>query len=629
MLGHPTEPILAVAIHPTMPNIVYAGLEDAGVFKTVDGGMTWAPIGPDVGGKTLTVRALAVDPANPDTVYAAGLTINGGFSVYKTTNGGATWTSTPLTFVTQAIALDPATPRTVFAGTLDFGVWRSTDGAVSWNEASTGLANTWVRALAVDAMPGTVYAATDRNGVARSTDGGATWAATAFVGTFDPLLALATDPSAPGTAYVGSTLSGVFKTVDGGGSWSPLPGGPILVTTLVVDPSSPATVYVAGAGGAFVSTVGGGSWTPINTGLPEVVFSMTIDPTATGTLYAGTLMGGSWGIFKTTNAGGMWVPINTGLPAIDGAAVTALALDPMAHNTLYAAIEEAGVYKTTDGGASWAAANNGLQVFRVTALAVHPVIPNTVFAGTLDQGVFVSVDGGASWAAMNDGLFNPVIHALAVEPHRVYAGSRADGAFEMPVGSIITTTSTSTTSSTTTSTTLQPVILGKTLQIKDPRPADPSRRQVVVEARELASSDSLDPATLATNGATLTVTATGETPSSQTFSMPAPWTRVGTTGVRYVDNKGVNGQVKLAQISKTAQGTFELKVKIQGKLGPGEQPLVLVVPPNPGTGASVLLRVNGGPEYCVAFGGAAGGQITNKGATSFKVTKPTEQTCSP
>ena len=47
-----------------------------------------------------------------------------------------------------------------------------------------------------------------------------------------------------------------------------------------------------------------------------------------------------------------------------------------------------------------------------------------------------------------------------------------------------------------------------------------------------------------------------------------------------------------------------------------------------GTGASALLRVNGGAEYCVPFGGAAGGQIANKGATSFKVTNPTAQACS-
>src|SRR5262249_39290913 len=151
VLSHPTEPILALAIHPTMSNVVYAGLEDAGVFKTVDGGMTWEPIGPSVGdGQTLTVHALAIDPTNPDTVYAAGLTINGGFSVYKTTNGGGTWTSTPLTVVTSAIALDPATPTTVFAGTLDDGVWRSIDGAASWSTTNTGLANTTVQALAID-----------------------------------------------------------------------------------------------------------------------------------------------------------------------------------------------------------------------------------------------------------------------------------------------------------------------------------------------------------------------------------------------------------------------------------------------------------------------------------------------
>src|SRR5262249_8879622 len=515
-------------------------------------------------------------------------------------------------------------PATVFAGTFEAGLVRSTDGAASWNQTSTGLANTTVQALAVDATPGTVYAATARNGVHRSTDGGETWQPTAFVGTFDPLFAIATDPTAPGTAYVGSSLDGVFKTVDGGGSWSPLPGGDALalVETIVVDPSSPSTVYAGGFGGAVVSTVGGGSWTAINTGLLPVVVSMAIDPTATGTLYAGTLLGANGGIFKTTNAGDMWVPINTGLPAITNAAVLSLALDPSAHNTLYAEIDNAGVYKTKATGASWTAANDGLPTLRVSSLAVDPVIPGAVFASTFDQGVFVSVDGGASWAAMSDGLFNHDIGALAVEPDRIYAGSFGNGAFAMPLGPIVTTTPTTTTTSTTTSTTLQQVILGKTLEIKDPQPADPSRRQVVVEARELASSDSLDAATLAANGATLTISANGETPSSQTFPMPAPWKLLGTTGARYVDNKGVNGQVKLAQLSKTAKGTFELKMKIQGKLGPGEQPLVLLVPPNPGSGATAVLRVNGGAEYSLPLGRTAGRPIPDTGATSVKLTTP-------
>src|SRR5262249_56277923 len=109
---------------------------------------------------------------------------------------------------------------------------------------------------------------------------------------------------------------------------------------------------------------------------------------------------------------------------------------------------------------------------------------------------------------------------------------------------------------TTTATAVEPVIVGKTIEIKDPKPGDPSRRQVVVLARELASSDGLDPATVAANGATLVVNAAGGTPSSQEFSLPAPWTLLGTTGVPYIDNKGLNGQLKVAQLSNTPKATF-------------------------------------------------------------------------
>jgi len=68
---------------------------------------------------------------------------------------------------------------------------------------------------------------------------------------------------------------------------------------------------------------------------------------------------------------------------------------------------------------------------------------------------------------------------------------------------------------------------------------------------------------------------------------------------------------------------------VDGHLGPGEQPLVEIVPPNPRTGASALLRVNGGAEYCVRFGGAASGQIANKGPTSFTVTNRRRRSAPP
>jgi hypothetical protein len=183
---------------------------------------------------------------------------------------------------------------------------------------------------------------------------------------------------------------------------------------------------------------------------------------------------------------------------------------------------------------------------------------------------------------------------------------------------------TTTTTSTTTTTTLQQVILGKTLLVKDPKPDDPSKRKVVVVATELGSDDTLDAAAVVAGGASVTVSADGGTPSSQTFSMPPPWTPVGSTGAKYVDKAGANGPVKLALLNRTNGGKFKLKVAILGKLG-----AVQVVPPDPGTGASVLVQVGGGAEYCVSFGGGAGGTVVNKGATTFKVTKPTAQACSP
>lgn len=256
----------------------------------------------------------------------------------------------------------------------------------------------------------------------------------------------------------------------------------------------------------------------------------------------------------------------------------------------------------------------------VAALAVDAVDPAIVYAGTRDQGVFVSVDGGASWVPSNSGLYNLSIGALAVEADRVYAGSGGNGTFVMPLGATTTTTSTSTT----TTTSLQQAILGRRLIVKDPKLDDPSKRKIVVVATELGSEDTLDPATVAANGAMVTISADGASPSSQAFSMPPPWKAVGTTGAKYVDKAGVHGPVKLALLNRTSSGKFKLKVVVLGKLGP-----VQVVPPNPGTGASVVVQVGGGAEYCVAFGGGAGGTIANKGATTFKVTKATAEACVP
>jgi len=622
--GLASDRVDTLLVDPTAPNVVYAGLEDFGVYKSVDAGTTWTPIGPTVGAQKLSVQDLAIDPGAPGTVYAAGFLagLTPSFGVYRSTDGGTSWSSTPLVALVRAIALDPANPSALIAATRDgIGIWQSADGGATWQVANTGLANLTIGALATaPSAPGTVYAGSAANGVFRSNDGGATWSPTGFTGELGLFHSLAVDPSTPQVAYLGTPFDGVYKTVDGGTSWTQLSSTlPALIASLVVDPSNPAVVYAGGFGGVARSANGGTSWTLVNNGLSPIVTALVIDPSAPGTLYAATdpLQGPFTGVYKTTDGGGQWSQVNDGLPAFAQMSVEALAIDPASPATLYAALEDGGVYKTTDGGASWNPAGAGITALDVTRLAVDAVVPGTVYAATSGGGVFTSTSGGTSWTATNVGLDSLSVQTLAVEAGRVYAGTAGRGVY-------VTDATTSP---------AQP-IRGKSLVIQNPKGDDASRRKITVVASEPGSAATLDLDTLIANGATLTVTALGPDAGaegrqvySQTFPLPPPWTRTGTTGARYVDKTGAHGPVTSVQLTRSASGTMTLKATILGKRGPGAQPHVVVLPPDPGAEGEVRLEVSGGETYCAGFGGAAGGKIVNKGSRLFKVTNPTGAVC--
>ena len=125
----------------------------------------WTSQGPFGG----TIRALAIDPVTPSTLYAGTIHPNvpNGGVVFKSTNGGTTWTATGGSFSEffGALAIDPVTPSTLYAGTLG-GVFKSTNGGTTWTAINTGLTSTSVLALAIDtATPSTLYAGTAGGGV--------------------------------------------------------------------------------------------------------------------------------------------------------------------------------------------------------------------------------------------------------------------------------------------------------------------------------------------------------------------------------------------------------------------------------------------------------------------------------
>lgn len=230
--------IQSLAIDSSDTTTMYAGLilgtvgslSGGGVIKSTDNGATWAAANTGLptisgfanGSTTSTfqgINGFAIDPSNPATVYCAP-----GSTVFKTTNGGGSWTAAiaglPDSSSVLSIAVDPTNSMTVYAGTSTGTVFKSADGGASWNGINAGLPNIRIQALAISPVrTSTLYAGTNGSGVFISLDGGVNWAQTNSGLTNLSVLSLAVDPSAPSALYAGTNGSGVFKSTDGGTTW--------------------------------------------------------------------------------------------------------------------------------------------------------------------------------------------------------------------------------------------------------------------------------------------------------------------------------------------------------------------------------------------------------------------------
>ena len=294
----------------------------------------WVSIGPEGG----PINALAIDPQTPDTLYAG----TEGGAIFKSTNGGASWTAKSIQLTNAsiyALAIHPQTSDTLYAGTL-VGIYKSTSGGTNWTDINTGLNYGIFFSLAINPQtPDTIFVA-GSGGVFKSTNGGEDWTVVnTGIPTYTFVWALAINPQTPDTLYVGTWGGGVFKTTNGGMNWTAINTGltSTYAETLAINPQTPETLYAGCWDGVFKSTDGGANWTAVNTGLPTDtwIWALAINPQTPETLYAGC-----WdGVFKSTNGGANWN--NTGLTY---SYVFALAINPQTPDILYAGTR-GGVFK--------------------------------------------------------------------------------------------------------------------------------------------------------------------------------------------------------------------------------------------------------------------------------------------
>ncbi len=288
---------VAVAGSSKRPYEYYFGTTGGGVFKSTDGGITWAPVTDKYFGGT--IGAIGISESNPDIVYVGTgeFPIRGNVShgdgVFKSTDAGKTWAFVGLGDSRQIsrVRVHPTNPDIVYVGVeghvfgpnAERGVYKTTDGGKTWRNVLHRNDSTGVTDLAMDpSNPDVLYAAF--------------WQAS----------------RTPWQLVSGGAGSGIFKSTDGGEHWTEitrkpgLPGGIIGNIGITVSAANPKRVWAlieADSGGVFRSDDGGATWKKTNSerNLRQRAWYYTrifADPKDSSTVYALNT-----GFYKSTDAG--------------------------------------------------------------------------------------------------------------------------------------------------------------------------------------------------------------------------------------------------------------------------------------------------------------------------------------
>jgi len=289
---------------------------------------------------------IAINSQNQQLMYAA-TTANG---IYKSTDGGNTWAQiyAGLNFV--AFAISNSNPNIFYGGTSATGMYKSTDACLTWTQINNGITESTSSVQAIDIKPNdpnTVVicifnGTTDANpGVYKTTNGGTIWTgSTSGMGPMKNFLSMTCNPANPNTIYIGSSFSStnslgihLYKSYNFGSTWVHSDNG--IDTTLngtdVIRSLSYSTIdTVTILAGRFWNTTNGGPWLTTNAGLNWVQRAGGIPATAPGSLirsikirpgsntefYLGGDFSNSFppgGVWRTTNAGLNWFDFNSGV----------------------------------------------------------------------------------------------------------------------------------------------------------------------------------------------------------------------------------------------------------------------------------------------------------------------------
>jgi photosystem II stability/assembly factor-like uncharacterized protein len=378
---------LAVPRTGREPLTVYVGAAGGGVWKTTNGGITWSAVGDSLG--TLTIGDLAVAPSDTNILWAGTGEKNSlrsqfwGDGVYKSTDGGRHWTHMGLgeTRAIGRIVVHPTNPDIVYVAAL-----------------------------------GHLWGPNPERGIYRTEDGGKTWRRILFVDDTTGFVDLEMDPANPDVLYAAAWHrlrwggghmegvgrgSGIYKTADGGRTWTRLtdpalhnglPTDRLGRIGLAVSPKDPRIVYA----------------------VIQVDRGIT-DPH----------QGRYGGVFRSADAGATWTQVND-LQAVPHYYYDDVFLDPTDPDHLWTISPS--LLESRDGGRTFAPDSLPHVHGDFHALWIDPDDPRHLVLGG-DGGAYVSRDGGRAWwhMALPIGQFYTVIADSSVAPYRVCGGLQDNG----------------------------------------------------------------------------------------------------------------------------------------------------------------------------------------------------------
>ncbi len=317
------------------------------------------------------VAGVAGSPDFPVSNAIQSKLIGGAQRMYRSTDSGQTWADISGTLPVQQInnvAVSPTDANTAWVSTCP-GVWKTTDGGVTWNQMGATqppISYACVNAVAVSpANANLLIAGTSSSGAFTSSDGGTTWTqiAQGTISNVDVIVFNSTGT----TAYAGADGGAIYVIPTASLTVSQvLHAGSASIERLALDPANGNHIFAATNSGIYLTT-NASSFSLLGNGIPANSGGLSVF-TQPGAAYAGT----GCGLYKSVDGGATWTGINNGL---DNNCVFSMAATGGA---LLAATLAPGIYRSTDGGANWTV-TSGIQSF-TRWLTVAPSNPAVVYA---------------------------------------------------------------------------------------------------------------------------------------------------------------------------------------------------------------------------------------------------------